>query len=263
MEKTITEIVTVTPDLAQRFLTANKTNRAINQDRVTSYANDMRAGKWRLNNQGIGFGQDGVLYDGQHRLHAVIQAGVAVDMLLVMGLPTEARTTVDKNRPRSIADDLRMHYGETNAPHLVSSAKMLYAILNRREGFLSFDTTRDLIKEYREGLDFALLATKDGGKIFNKAPINGALALAYKANPERVREFANRFVSGLGLLEDSPIALARNYFIRIHSGLRNASTRRDASVKLLRCVQAFLQGEVLLRTNANEESVEFFAQAWQ
>src|SRR5689334_16298317 len=50
------------------------TNRPISQRKVNQYAADMLADNWRLTHQGIGFSNDGLLKDGQHRLLAVVQA---------------------------------------------------------------------------------------------------------------------------------------------------------------------------------------------
>lgn len=74
----------ITPAMAQEYLKFNTENyRSVNNLRVMTYANDMKAGKWQLNGEGIKFDSNGVLLDGQHRLQAIVKAGVPVDMLVV------------------------------------------------------------------------------------------------------------------------------------------------------------------------------------
>jgi len=99
-----TTVETITPEIAKKMLEVNRHNRTINYRRVVMYARDMRAGKWLLTHQGIAFGEDGDLLDGQHRLLAVIEAGVPVRFTITRGLDKSAQMLVDKCLPRSDSD---------------------------------------------------------------------------------------------------------------------------------------------------------------
>ena len=75
---------TITPELAQEYLKYNTENyRSINKFRVMSYASDMKNGKWQLNGEAIKFDVNGKLIDGQHRLQAIVSAGVPAEMLVI------------------------------------------------------------------------------------------------------------------------------------------------------------------------------------
>lgn len=77
----------ITPEMAQEYLKHNTENyRGLNKDRIISYAGDMARGKWQLNGEGIKFDEEGKLIDGQHRLHAIVRAGVPVEMLVIRGV---------------------------------------------------------------------------------------------------------------------------------------------------------------------------------
>ena len=77
----------ITPEKAQEYLKFNIENyRSLSKDRVLSYAGDMKNGKWQLNGEAIKFDSEGVLIDGQHRLHAIVRAGVPVEMLVIRGV---------------------------------------------------------------------------------------------------------------------------------------------------------------------------------
>ncbi|KAF7277615.1 hypothetical protein GWI33_002970, partial [Rhynchophorus ferrugineus] len=80
------QVETITPDLARQYLAFNTHNRNVRSYRVKGYAADMRDGRWTLNGEAIKFSADGTLLDGQHRLQAVIEADVAVQMLVVRGV---------------------------------------------------------------------------------------------------------------------------------------------------------------------------------
>ena len=74
-------IVEVTPALAAQWLTSNTKSRPLNEAKVAEYAEKMRLGVWR---EGRGMPiirrSDGRLINGQHRLCAIIRAGVAVTL---------------------------------------------------------------------------------------------------------------------------------------------------------------------------------------
>lgn len=76
----VTKIMKVTPEMASAWLELNTKNRPIRRDIVNTYARAMLAGKWVLTHQGIAFDTFGNLIDGQHRLRAIVTAGVPVEM---------------------------------------------------------------------------------------------------------------------------------------------------------------------------------------
>ena len=77
----------ITPEMAQEYLKYNTENyRSINNGRVISYSNDMKSGKWQMNGEAIKFSEDGKLLDGQHRLQAIVRAGIPVEMLVIRGV---------------------------------------------------------------------------------------------------------------------------------------------------------------------------------
>jgi len=88
-------IETVTPEMAEDYLTHNTRNRKIVAAHVDAIARDIRAGNWMMNAQPICFARDGRLLNGQHRLSAVLQAGEAIEVPVMRGLPEEAYATYD------------------------------------------------------------------------------------------------------------------------------------------------------------------------
>lgn len=102
-----TKVVTVTPELAREWLEKNmERNRPVMKGTVHGYARLMKAGGWNLTHQGIAFDEDGKLMDGQHRLHAVVEANVPVQMNVTYNVrhtPGEA-FTIDMGRKRTYAN---------------------------------------------------------------------------------------------------------------------------------------------------------------
>lgn len=103
-----TKLVRVTPKLALFYLLSNRTNRPMRKAWITRLANIIKAGEWEVTHQGIAFDVNGNLQDGQHRLHAIIEAGVAVDMFVTTGASLKAFTAIDQGVKRSTSDILRV-----------------------------------------------------------------------------------------------------------------------------------------------------------
>lgn len=101
------ETMVITPELAGRWLTANKHNRPVLRATVRRYAEDMKAGRWELNAQGISFKENGELADGQHRLLAIIEADRPVTMMVTFGVP-DTSFIYDRGRGRSQTNVLQM-----------------------------------------------------------------------------------------------------------------------------------------------------------
>jgi hypothetical protein len=88
-------VETITPEIAEQYLAQNGRNRKILAAHVDSIARDIRAGNWMMNAQPICFSRAGRLLNGQHRLSAVLQAGEAIEVPVMRGLPDEAYATYD------------------------------------------------------------------------------------------------------------------------------------------------------------------------
>jgi hypothetical protein len=99
-----TEIREVSPALAAELLSKNTANRAVNKRAVARYAEAMKRGVWRIGNDAICVGLDGVLLNGQHRLNAVVESGVTVKMLFRSGVEQGDLFAMDQGNKRIGAD---------------------------------------------------------------------------------------------------------------------------------------------------------------
>ncbi len=78
----------ITPDLARYYLSSlHEQNRELDWTKVEGITDEIRSGEWKLNNHLIAFDPEGKLVDGQHRLHAIAKAGLAVEIGVMRGLP--------------------------------------------------------------------------------------------------------------------------------------------------------------------------------
>jgi hypothetical protein len=120
------EVVNVTPELAGEWLAQNTHNRNLRSRVVDIYAMDMATGDWRWTGDSIKFANDGTLLDGQHRLHAIVQADLTVPMLVVRGLDNEAQDNVDGGVLRKFQDVLKLR-GEQNNISLAALVRKVAA----------------------------------------------------------------------------------------------------------------------------------------
>lgn len=119
----------VGPELAERWLTRNTKNRPIRQRDVDRYARDITAGNWIMTGEAIKFDTTGTLVDGQHRLWAIIEAGQAVRMMVVTGLPPESQSVMDSGVKRKAGDALQLA-GFKNANNVAAAARLGIAFDN-------------------------------------------------------------------------------------------------------------------------------------
>lgn len=81
--------------------------RKINFSTVKIYAKDMKDGNWKENGETIKFDFNGNLIDGQHRLQAIVESGITIELIIVEGLDPNVADTIDIGRKRTIEQYLK------------------------------------------------------------------------------------------------------------------------------------------------------------
>jgi hypothetical protein len=127
----------ITPALAAEMLRGNSNNRKLRKDAIQHMASEMSAGRWVTTHQGIAFDDNGRLLDGQHRLHAIIKAGVSVVFSVSRGVPTDSFRVMDG---ASASAGLRTLKDVTGADRRVLEPCALMVRLDRNSpGKVTFD----------------------------------------------------------------------------------------------------------------------------
>jgi hypothetical protein len=255
----------ITPARAEELLQHNKDNRHISDSVVDAYVELIKQGQWVLTHQGIALGKDGMLYDGQHRLWAVFKSGHTVPFQVTYNLPPESRAWFDAGRKRSVADNYRILTGDKEIPHyrVVETANVVHGLIHN---LTSFQSNIGIVKElmdpegtFREGILWASGLTRKNKRM--AAPVRGALALAYRDNPEKVAEFTDKLVTGLNIdAATNPVKVLSNY-LDTTKVQGNGPARRVLAVKTLRALYAYLYEGKLSRLFETEDAVVFFARA--
>jgi hypothetical protein len=87
----------------------------------------MKNGHWPFTGDPIRFTTDCELIDGQHRLQAIIEANMPMEMVCVFGLEPKAKHALDMGRKRSAGDVLALK-GYSQSSRLSGAARQLLHI---------------------------------------------------------------------------------------------------------------------------------------
>lgn len=205
-------IQTITPKKAAELLGNNPNNRAIRENHVNSLANEMLSGRWIVTAQGVSLASDNEVVDGQHRLTAVIRAGIPVQMMVATDVPKEAIDVYDIGAKRSVADTLHIRDGLPNCNIVTAAARQIASIsCNFSNVTIPVALARVILAEYGEELQdaFRMVGHLKQAK---KAWVIAAVAFAMR-HDKSIRRFAESLGNGEGLSRGNPSMTARQWLI--------------------------------------------------
>ena len=246
------EFKTITPAMAQHYLTKNKINRKVNEVAVRNYHKLIISGKFFPTHQGIAFYKDGTLADGQHRLLAIIRANMSVKLLVTTGLDKEAAVAIDVHRKRTMVDGLRI--GQIS--DWIDTRHIAIANLIAGGRRLNQPETVAFLEHIEDGARFATNHLNASKRHLMNSSIHSAVAMAhfYGEDPEDLARFCQIFVSGLASEpRDSAIIKLRDEFYNNTNG--SASNKQEKYLKAQRAIQAYLSHEVMKRLSLPKEAV--------
>ncbi len=264
MKKIITKIVEITPDMAAEMLEKNTMNRKISQLNVIRYANDMASGAWKQNGETIKIAVDGTILDGQHRLWAIIEAGVSVPMLVVYNVQTEAITTIDSGVPRLFNHLLKIKGSKHPATcAMITKFAWIYENYDKqmRTNSAKTETRNSVLEPYydenRELIEHAAAVAECGAHHFVKSYMGFCFYIFLKKNPQKAEEFIKLVKSGENLYTGHPIMTLRDKLTNNRIS-KVKLTVRETLAYYTKAWNAFLKGRDLsiFRWNNTEELPE-------
>ena len=265
-KKETSEVEVVTPEKAAQWLESNTRNRRINQTHVRTMADEIIAGRWRVTHQGIAFGADGELYDGQHRLSAVVLANTSVSMRVTRGLPKASRDAIDVGKARQGADVLAIADGIKLGTHLRSllcGAWWLSQSGNMsKHGRVTVHDLRDALKEHGEEAYAVWEAWGQTSNRLSKAGLLAALVITMRTSPEKTIEFTKLVRSGENMTSDHPAAALRDFVFVRYTPLSTGSMN-DLAQRTLTAFEAFVDGRPVKNLKTNAEVLEKYLRPWR
>ena len=195
-------------------------NRPVQDMRVKRLAADMRDGRWLCTAESIKFSADGQLFDGQHRLWAVIDSGIAVWFFVVRGITAEAMTAVDTGKGRSLADFLRM-WGVASHFATAGVITKMWRWEHRRTFVVASRALSDspsgqqaqaYYEAHSEEIKYSVLRTRRNG--ISSLGFSGISAAVHmilnRIDPTDCEDFFVKLESGAGLVKGDAILLLRS-----------------------------------------------------
>jgi hypothetical protein len=249
------EIVDVTPGMAQAWLDKNISNRKPRPAVVAAYMRAMLDDSWNLTGDAIRFDQAGNLMDGQHRLMACVQADVSFKTFVLYNVPEEARDTIDTNIVRTVTDTLTM---EGTRFATITPAVVRWLVQAKRGNGIARDTNsaqrlKLTTQEVKTVLrDHPMLITCIG-RVMNRSPrIKGTTAAGlawvlyasetYLDAPSLGQAFLEVFSTGIPSREGCPAHAFRERALRMaHSREKMATEMMQAG--LIHAWNLFASGE--------------------
>ena len=242
----VVERMWIAPDLALEWLEkTNTNNRKVSQKHVDRLARDMTDGKWVLTHSGIAFGPDGTLLDGQHRLWAIVESGVSVEMFVWRNVEPEAMMAIDCGKTRSMADILNIagENGEINSHHLATLRAMLGGFGNPPT--LSPSETSETLRKHQDAIEFAItyLPTVTSARGVNTATTRAVVARAYySVDHTMLTSFCRKLTTGILTSDQEGIVVLLRQHLQENRGSA-FSQRVQRYGKVQRVLAAWLKGE--------------------
>jgi len=256
MGKTIkTEIATITAEKATELLAANTGNRKVSESNVAAIKASLLRGEWQVNGEAIKIAEDGKILDGQHRLLACVETGIAFRTLIVYNVPAEAQPTMDTGKARTLADVLALA-GYPNASALAATTLAVlraetYSLKAAIQAGSKYPITRNQGLE-RVNAEPVLQEVAMYGKKFARLGLAGRIAslMFYtlsKIDAEDAQHFFEKLRTGDSLERGNPILTLRNQLLMVKENKRGATNQTYLTALVIKAWNKFRRGEQCLQ----------------
>lgn len=210
-------------DAIEAIASSNHDNRQLRPYRVSRYATAMREGRWPFTGEPLLYDTNGRLLNGQHRLHAVIEAEVTLPFLVVRGLGADTYNHIDGNLTRSVGDALDAAARGRYKQHKATAARL---VLGYQKGLLgestnmtiAFDTSAIAAEVLAtDEYEHALGQVKTRPKYVNLSALTAFHVLAHRIYSDDARfeplyaDFLARVIDGTNLTEGDPRLALRSW----------------------------------------------------
>lgn len=239
----------ITPSLAEEYLKQNASNRPIRANHVRRLAAEMPT--WKMNGDAIRFSANGRLIDGQHRLAACVESGIAFSSFVVRGLEESVFDTIDQCKVRTAGDIIHIA-GEKNSSDMARALTLLWRLENGALGEASYPNSRERIEvlsrhpNLRISIDYGVAL--DVNRIIPRALVAFLHYIGGTIDPVKTKEFLEKLATGANLSPNSPILKFREAAIEMNSARKRPPHKADVLVALaFKAMQSHYDGREITR----------------
>ena len=232
-----TEIIT--PERATQLLETQQQNRLPNMRHVAFLADQMAQGLW-MSNTGdtIKLNTKGNLIDGQHRLLAIIKAGMHLEVAIANNVVDEAVQVLDTGRSRTAVDAFTIAK-LPNSNNLLSAIRFIMVYQEGKVGKEKLKVIVQKMIEWSNKNPSILDSYKAATDLFNRSrllPVSDYLVLHFLFTPvdaELCNDFLTKFTTGLNLKAGCPVYLYREKIQRHREGRYNFDREERLAMAIL------------------------------
>lgn len=245
----------ITPDRAKNYLKKNiDKNRPITQGRVDGYASDMLNNRWLDTGDPIKFNTKDQMFDGQHRLLAIILADVPVSMHVAYDVSEEAFPVIDTGRSRTFGNALG--FEGISDPNRVAGVVKGYLMWKKgapTNKAMTAPTPAMLYAGFhKDPTNFVEAARRSND--LKRAGVTQSImsGVAYylfnRISPSLTHTFFDQLVTGANLNERSPILVLRN---RLMAHSEHRYTPGEVLALFVRAWNAYIEDRTVRVLYAN------------
>lgn len=262
-----TSTMNVTPEMARNWLKNQAPNRGLSEVTVQNYIHALKTGQFTLTPGGIAFDKKGRLRDGQHRLQAVLQSGISARFRVHENCSEKELEAIDLNRPRSLADQLRIMDKDSYAHIKVPVVRLALKIASGRNGKTGTSVYREVAHKFGDSLSLCEIPR---AKI--AAPGLLALVYAHPIYPDAVELLRDKLIERESVLTQEEHNLFRDGFHRnrnrtletmistLGDKIRLNGDIRSSTRRLMLGVKSFLVGESRSRLTDSEAGLDWMTE---
>lgn len=259
----------VTPQAAKDLLSMNTSNRAVREQRVVRYANDMLSGKWKRGTfELIKVSKDGRIIDGQHRIMAVVKCNVSVYLQFIFNVDDSVFDVLDTGATRNASDIFKIEGVKNEAiiPSIITTYYTLMSgmMVSRSEGRLAQArlSNHEILAEYQKNPEYwqdVARRTHSWYSSFKTVVTPSLIGGLYSYLMQRNEDGANRFMTqlttGMGL-ESNMIGLLRNKLIEDKLA-KYKMTQREKIALIIKTWNYYREGRSVKVIKFNRDQEDF------
>jgi hypothetical protein len=254
-----TEKVFVTPDIALEWLAQNEDNRKLIRADVEYLRDCILAGKWKVTHQGIAFWEDGELADGQHRLNAIMEAGVGVWVNVTRGMPRDNAEAIDRGRVRSNKDHLHFSGVKSDSRRVAACVCMSHQYrVQRSENASRWSNHKrrlrpDEFAKFYDAFSDAIEFAYESNKQLHACVVAAIASAWFTEDRERLAQFRSLLASGAATDAGDLAAIKlRDFLLKKQYG-QGETARNDLFLKACSALRAFLDGRPVQKLYATND----------
>jgi hypothetical protein len=247
----------VTPEMALEWLAYNENNRSLRKADVEYLKECILAGQWHVTHQGLAFWDDGELADGQHRLHAIMEAGVGVWVNVTRGMQRTAAEAIDRGIPRSNKDHLHFAGVKSDTRRVAACVCMINQYrVERSENATRWSKRRlrpDEFAQFYAAFSEAIEFAYESNKQLHACVVAAIASAWFTANRDRLAQFRSLLASGAATDAGDLAAIKlRDFLLKKQYG-QGESARNDLFLKACSALRAFLDNKPLRKLYATND----------